>query len=537
MASIQTELCIICDCQEPAIRLNCDGHWICRKCLNSPETKLKKDMLSCEKCDQPVSTKQEPSIFVYMDNSNAWIEAKKLYGKEDTSIRIDVGGLLNNVVSKGRNVAAANLYGSEPPPVDTVWKKMEERGWNVNVKARSAVTKKEKQVDTQLVVDVTKMVCSTSTVAPPTNTVVFISGDLDILPAIKVAKEKNWNVEVYMWKHAIASKLKCEAGISVYYLDDNKDAILFNSMKFPIAKDPELLEKVRTNGIVCKMQPHAFGKTHTPSEKWCNEVKTQLGADFRYFWMEELDNKTQKCVNNMLVMVFESIQASSFKLADIIASNHKISRTQDLQTYFEYEQKQRIKQTQQKGGGIIHYFHLEMQEPKLVTKFPEELDLRLHINADEVDDEDDFYSFCTESELRADIQESEAQNITTLDLSSTNSESEGDQEGIEWKVVKRQKKRKKKMQLYSKQCEKGIYCYNGLKCKYAHTDKEKSFFKNNNGRGKLPLKTKQCIKRNCQYAMNCKYAHGEEDAFCYICDRKGHFSQSCGSKKDKQYIA
>ena len=38
---------------------------------------------------------------------------------------------------------------------------MEEKGWNVKVKNRSVDTKlKEKQVDTQLVVDVTEMVCS-----------------------------------------------------------------------------------------------------------------------------------------------------------------------------------------------------------------------------------------------------------------------------------------------------------------------------------------------------------------------------------------
>ena len=49
---------------------------------------------------------------------------------------------------KGREVAQGFLYGSEPPPVDTVWEKIKERGWDVpKPKRRSAITGKEKQVD------------------------------------------------------------------------------------------------------------------------------------------------------------------------------------------------------------------------------------------------------------------------------------------------------------------------------------------------------------------------------------------------------
>lgn len=76
---------------------------------------------------------------------------------------------------------------------------------------------------------------------PEDKTIVFISGDSDILPAVGKALEKNWKVEVYMWEHARSSKLKKHNGILVEHLDRMKNKILFNSLKFPIANNHGLL--------------------------------------------------------------------------------------------------------------------------------------------------------------------------------------------------------------------------------------------------------------------------------------------------------
>ena len=216
--------------------LDCDDHFICRECI-----KKRKGDLSCKLCGQ--QDQEEEMVFVYMDNSNTWIEAKKLLGskgQEDHRVRIDVGELLK-VVAKGRHVAEANLYGSEPPPLDTVWEKMREKGWKVIPHKRSQITDKEKQVDTQLVTDATRMVCKTK---PGNNTIIFISGDADMKPAIEAIMEEGWKVEVFMWNHALSNELKKlarEDRCTICALDSYKDQITFNSMRFPIANNNNLL--------------------------------------------------------------------------------------------------------------------------------------------------------------------------------------------------------------------------------------------------------------------------------------------------------
>lgn len=107
-------------------------------------------------------------VFIYVDDSNMWIEAKKLAAKqgnfkcvEDPRLRMDMGKVAE-FVSKGREIACHNLYGSEPPPRDTVWEKMKKCGWKVKLSKRSLLTNKEKQVDHRIVKDITALVSDRS---------------------------------------------------------------------------------------------------------------------------------------------------------------------------------------------------------------------------------------------------------------------------------------------------------------------------------------------------------------------------------------
>lgn len=94
------------------------------------------EMYTCPECcstdDQSYSTKNKP-IWIFVDDSNIWIEAKKLVcklkgfkAKDDRRLRIDVGKL-TDVVAADRPVKHGILYGSEPPKIDTVWKKLRKR--------------------------------------------------------------------------------------------------------------------------------------------------------------------------------------------------------------------------------------------------------------------------------------------------------------------------------------------------------------------------------------------------------------------------
>ena len=130
---------------------------------------------------------REPA-FIYVDDSNMWIEAKKLAAfksklkcVEDPRLRLDIGKV-TDVEAMGRDVAWGTLYGSEPPPIDTVWQKIRDRGWKVITTKRNPFTKKEKQVDHQMVADITALVSDRSVAK---GKVVIVSGDADMIPAVK----------------------------------------------------------------------------------------------------------------------------------------------------------------------------------------------------------------------------------------------------------------------------------------------------------------------------------------------------------------
>ena len=495
---------VILDCQ-----LN---HFICRECI-----KKRKGDLFCKLCGQ--QDQEEEIVFVYMDNSNTWIEAKKLLGskgQEDHRVRIDVGELLK-VVAKGRHVAEANLYGSEPPPLDTVWEKMREKGWKVIPHKRSRITDKEKQVDTQLVTDATRMACKTK---PGNNTIIFISGDADMKPAIEAIMEEGWKVEVFMWNHALSNELKKlahEVRCTICPLDIYKDIITFNSMRFPIANNNNLLRIVRAKGIVCKMKANCF-KGHVPTEHWCKTVSDALGLPFRYFWMEELNEKTKKCVNNSLVLVFTTITAASFEIAKILKIHRKcpIKFVLEIKTYLQYEQDQ--------SDSTSNFFY--QIGNYTLSLLSEEGDSFFGFTKDEnlsEDENDDYFSVLSESEHR------------DLDLDSSlfdhDADVDNDSQSGEWIDVR--SKQKKKKQLYSQQCPDGIRCRRGSSCSYKHTEEEREFFKTNNGRGRpMNWKTELCHRHpKCRKSSNqCRFAHGEGDAFCRTCRKAGHFTTNCSSK-------
>jgi len=139
---------------------------------------------------------------VLVDNSNVFIPGKKFSafqkgmlappgGKQpsDPSWRIDFGGLLN-VLADGRDIHAAILVGSRPPPNDSVWRAAG-RLFTVFVHDRD-VNNKEKAVDTELVAQGTEIIC----MAPEPMALVIASGDRDFIPLVRVAQRHGWEVEM-----------------------------------------------------------------------------------------------------------------------------------------------------------------------------------------------------------------------------------------------------------------------------------------------------------------------------------------------------
>ena len=195
----------------PDVMLKCQKHYICYNCCDERAScpEFARKICECQKCHPEVFQTQPPKVWIYVDDSNLWIEGKKAYAQahklltsEDPRARFDIGQL-NEVVAEGREVSGRMLYGSKPPPVDTVWAKMEEQGWNVDIKQKSYHTRKEKQVDVQLVTDVVSLVHRMKN-----GTVIIVSGDSELLPAINEVLSRGWKVEVWSWKQAMSANIR-----------------------------------------------------------------------------------------------------------------------------------------------------------------------------------------------------------------------------------------------------------------------------------------------------------------------------------------
>ena len=315
--------CACVDCGEvqpsdKAMKLECEAHYICSCCLKKRAVCKPAQLLACTTCSsnshqlQHATTNGNPAqcdekpIWIYVDDSNLWIAAKRLASivnhlktTEDHRVRIDIGKL-TDVVAKHRPVAQGFLYGSEPPPIDTVWEKIRQhQGWNVDCEKRSRITGKEKKIDTKLVADVTERACTIP--KEERSTIVLITGDADAIPAMeKVVKYDGWNLEVYMWKHALSSDIKkMDDGdrVRVFALDDCLKQTTFTNMKFN-NKEKKLLDKVKSKGVVFKMEKEAF-RNRIPTNKWCKQLESIAQWPFQYYWFE----KGGKMTDN-LVLVF-----------------------------------------------------------------------------------------------------------------------------------------------------------------------------------------------------------------------------------------
>ena len=159
-----------------------------------------------------VPLSKQTLIWIFVDDSNLWIEGKKAFAKarglmdnisEDPRARIEIGRM-TDAISQGRKVAAYNFYGSRPPPHDTVWRKAEEAGYKLKIFDRSKINGREKRVDTSLALGIARSIYKDAT---EVGTVIIVSGDADFCDAAEEALQNKWKVP-YFFQLARPQKIK-----------------------------------------------------------------------------------------------------------------------------------------------------------------------------------------------------------------------------------------------------------------------------------------------------------------------------------------
>ena len=180
------------------------------------------------------------SYFVFVDNSNVWIEGKyasavfqkwvnNMYEAHNTNAidngwRIDFGKLLNLVTDNNpTDVKKALLLGSRPPRQDSFWNIVKNSGFDVETLDRNA-NNREKAIDTGIVQKIDKFLYCES---KESDTFVLVAGDKDFIHSIRAIREEKRTARVVFWNN-ISAELKAEADEFID-LSQNLQAISYTS--------------------------------------------------------------------------------------------------------------------------------------------------------------------------------------------------------------------------------------------------------------------------------------------------------------------
>lgn len=513
--------------------------------------------VACPQCSGTLMLIQPPAldehVFIYVDDSNMWIEGKKLAAKqanlkcvEDPRLRLDIGRVAD-VVASGREVAWGILYGSEPPPIDTVWKKIRERGWKVITSKRSRFTKKEKQVDHQMVADITTLVSDRSV---SKGKIVLVSGDADVIPAVKEGLSKKWSFEIWMWRSGISTALKDLAEdnpelLTIHPLDSHLDDISFTNFKF---SEKQISSKLNSRSAVIK-NFHA-------GKDWQKKLSKKLGWPFQFCWIgpERLDNP--KDYKDVLLIFASQVKSKDDK--DFIYHFEKIferlqqeypEKVLPFPSYLKvFGKKEDICLTN--NYGVLEDVDEEINmgsacdlsdedESEWATNTADnEIAASGHLDRDERGTESNDDTADNESERVTNPSDNESAASGNLDWGTESNDGTADNESeasgnLDWgtessdgtadneKFQVVQKKKCKRRQQYSEQCKYRSNCKKRLNCTHGHTDAEKRFFR-------APKKDKECrFKNNCTYGPRCIFAHSNKDSFCRECHQWGHLRDKC----------
>jgi len=173
--------------------------------------------------------------YIYVDNSNLYIEGRRVsavaqglaaniheamhLGILDQGYTISFGKLHEFLAGKDlTNIKRAALFGSRPPPNDSIWQYALRAGFELHLEDRN-IRNKEKKIDTGIATLLTKDAYKHGD--PKQDTFVLVAGDADYVPTINELKEDGYKVEVVFWNHAsrelreVASKFIAPDG----YLD------------------------------------------------------------------------------------------------------------------------------------------------------------------------------------------------------------------------------------------------------------------------------------------------------------------------------
>ncbi|KAK0740385.1 hypothetical protein B0T18DRAFT_449027 [Schizothecium vesticola] len=167
-------------------------------------------------------------VHIYTDNSIFWIQGQRTYA-EKKRMAVPQRRLPFDFDVR------TSLYGSIPPPVDSIWVAIESKDVKVFKFARSTWTGREKSIDSSIIADsiVQASMDQRDSVA---STFVIVSGDADISQAVgKITTIFSLPVHVWSWRNGLATAYrKPQELVTVHLLDDHLERVGFSATDFNV---------------------------------------------------------------------------------------------------------------------------------------------------------------------------------------------------------------------------------------------------------------------------------------------------------------
>jgi len=446
---------------------------------------------------------------VFIDNSNIFIECQKYYARrlklkvqQDPRCRIDIGKLLDLTVN-GRTMRYGKLYGSEPPAQDKVWRRIREKGLDVEVFQKN-FKGKEKEVDTAMTAEAIAYAYES---AGRKHTVIIIAGDRDYCPLIKMLlkKKTEWKVELVAFENSISPKMKNikSANFKIITLEsllqEHMDSCCFVEARWRT----ELYRIPRNRTIIL------FFKAPLTSSQASVAEKMQVNILLKQYAEEVTQITGIPCCYHLC-----NWEPNVGRLVYIVGFNWVEDKTDVKRIDFLRFCREKRHQLSTRCCEISPLYdkYSTMMESDATIDALELKNRFIGLDVEEVDD-------ISDEEILSQIYDDDdiaMKAIASIDQESAESDSslkDSDPEGFI--MVKSSSEARKSRTKYSTPCEYEFRCFKGLKCEYTHTKEQKKFFKANRGKGRRGYKSKPC-QGHCK-GPNCAYYHSKEEARCYKC--------------------
>ena len=433
--------------------------------------------------------------YVFIDDSNLWIAGQKAQGKYlkdadvDTRFRVDLGKFLK-LVTKGRNLSKAFLYGSVPPPNDTVWKAAREKNFDVQTFQRSG-SGREKEVDVAMATSVTRTLY---TMESRVNVIfITVTGDRDLKTPIELTLNEGVPVELWSWEDSMSREFRQLA---------NTRANLF------------------TANILDTVKIESFGYTAT----WSTHDKKDIDPAHAIVYRDVPKGKRSR---NMVRDHMHRLMRL-FYITTCSKEN-----TQDLIVEFPKTKSEVVIKRLCKLGEFEFSLCSYPEYKSQLRQHPYELQITNRFEAlGKIEADEESLLDVVESSMSLDFEDissdGESSDGETVVESTDGSDTYDNWATEVRRIVGKRTSNKKRKET---QCSRGDHCVMAAECPYLHTPQERSIFARFPKINFRYFKTRECNRLDEhtteEQKKRCTFAHDSQDSWCLACRMYGHLTDNC----------